>query len=562
MVKKIFQFLNKEFHSINEAALLLGAFAFLSQILGLVRDRLLAHIVGAGPTLDVYYAAFRIPDFLYVSLGSLASVTVLMPFIVNKMGDSAEYNDAVRKFMNNTFSAFILVMFICCSVIFILMPSLAHVVAPGFTPDQIHLLINVSRMMLISPILIGVSNLIGTITQLAKKFFIFSLSPVFYNAGIIIGIILLYPIFGVNGLAFGVVLGAALHMLIQIPTVKKEGVSLTYIRSIDWKEIFSIVKVSLPRTLTLSFGSFAFMALIALASTLVPGSISLFTFSFNLQSVPVGIIGISYSVAAFPMLVRSYNSNNIDNFRKQIVDGARQIIFWSLPIMTLFIVLRAQVVRVVLGSNAFTWAQTRLTAAGVALFVISLCSQALVLLLVRGYYASGNTKKPLIVNLFSSILVVIFGFIFINIFKSNPGISTFIESSLRVQGVHGTIMLALPLAYALGSIINVVLLWRIFRKDFLDGYKSGINKTIFQVGTSSIILGFVSYIMLGILVKVISLSTFVGVFLQGFIAGIVGIIVFSIILILFKNEEFSDIVKAITHKFWKEKVIAPEQADL
>ncbi len=562
MVKKIFQFLNKEFHSINEAALLLGAFAFLSQILGLVRDRLLAHVVGAGPTLDVYYAAFRVPDFLYVSLGSLASVTVLMPFIVKRMGGDVEYNAEVRKFMNNTFSAFLLVMLACSGVIFIFMPYLANLIAPGFSPDQMHLLVNTSRMMLISPILIGISNLIGTITQLTKKFFIFSLSPVFYNLGIILGIVLIYPTLGVQGLAIGVILGALFHMLIQIPTVSKAGIRLKFVKNIDWNEIYSIVKVSLPRTLTLSFGSFAFMALIALASTLVPGSISLFTFSFNLQSVPVGIIGISYSVAAFPMLVHSFNSKNIENFRSQIVEGARQIIFWSLPTMALFIVLRAQIVRVILGSNSFSWAQTRLTAAGVALFVISLCSQALVLLLVRGYYAAGNTKKPLLVNLSSSILVIILGYVSIHVFQSYSGFQTNIESLLRVQGVHGTIMLALPFAYALGSLVNVVLLWGIFKKDFMKNYNSGINRTIFEVSIASIALGSVAYLMLGILDNVFSLSTFIGVFLQGFVAGIAGIIVFCIVLILLKNKEFISITKAVTHKFWKEKVIAPEQAEL
>jgi putative peptidoglycan lipid II flippase len=304
------------------------------------------------------------------------------------------------------------------------------------------------------------------------------------------------------------------------------------------------------------------MALIALASELVPGSISLFTFSFNLQSVPVGIIGISYSVAAFPMLVQSFNSKNIENFRLQIVEGARQIIFWSLPVMALFIVLRAQIVRVVLGSNAFSWGQTRLTAAGVALFMISLCSQAMVLLLVRGYYAAGNTKKPLLINLFSSVLVVVFGYLLIAIFKSHPTIQPFIESALRVQGVSGTIMLALPLAYALGSLVNVVLLWRIFRKDFLKGYYSGINRTILEVGAGSIILGTVSYYMLGILDNVFSLSTFIGVFFQGFFAGVAGIMAFCIVLIGLKNNEFVAVFRAIKHKFWKSSVIAPEQSDL
>src|SRR3989339_2231642 len=99
MVNRIITFLNKEFRGVNEAALLLGGFAFLSQILGLIRDRTLAHIVGAGPMLDIYYAAFRIPDFLYISIASLASVTVLMPFVMDKINSNNSSTLKAKKFM-------------------------------------------------------------------------------------------------------------------------------------------------------------------------------------------------------------------------------------------------------------------------------------------------------------------------------------------------------------------------------------------------------------------------------------------------------------------------------
>ena len=175
MPKKIFSFFNKEFHGVNEAALLLGGFAFVSQLLGLVRDRTLAHIVGAGPTLDVYYAAFRIPDFIYISIASLASITVLMPFLIEKIYSSEEDGkERARKFLNNVFSAYMMFMVIVCAVIAILMPYIAKYVAPGFSEEQFHTLVIVSRIMLMSPIFIGLSNLIGTVTQMFKNFFIFS----------------------------------------------------------------------------------------------------------------------------------------------------------------------------------------------------------------------------------------------------------------------------------------------------------------------------------------------------------------------------------------------------
>ncbi|MCC6323592.1 murein biosynthesis integral membrane protein MurJ [Candidatus Nomurabacteria bacterium] len=561
MVKKIFTFLNKEFHGVNEAALLLGSFAFLSQILGLVRDRLLAHIVGAGPVLDIYYAAFRIPDLLYVSVASLASITVLMPFIVGKMKGEDGHNDA-RKFLNTIFSAFMICMLVVSIIVYILMPQIAHLIAPGFNPNSYDILVHTSRIMLLSPILIGFSNLIGTVTQLYKKFFVFSLSPVFYNIGIIIGIIFFYPSFGTYGLAYGVILGAIMHLAIQIPTVVSHNLLPRFTNKIAWREVISVIKISIPRTLTLSFGSITMIIFIALASKLSAGSISLFTFSFNLQSVPVGIIGISYSVAAFPILVRAYAKNDMETFRINIIGGIQQIIFWSLPIMAIFIVLRAQIVRVILGASTFSWGQTKLTAAAVALFIISLVSQSIVLLLVRGYYASGNTKKPLWINLFSSIVVVVLGFVILQLFYTMPILRHTIESLLRVTDVHGTEMLALPFAYAIGSLINVGLIWLSFRKDFFAGIKTGISRTVFQSIVATLVIGIISYFSLDIFDNIFSLFTFWGIFLQGFSAGVLGIIAGILTLHLMKNKEYIAVRDAMSHKFWKRNVAIPEQKAL
>lgn len=563
MKKSIITFLNKEFRGVNEAALLLGGFAFLSQILGLIRDRILAHSVGAGPVLDIYYAAFRIPDFLYISIASLASVTVLLPFLVEKInGGSDEGHNQAKAFLNNVFSAYMLFMLVASLLLFILMPIIARYIVPGFTDVQISLLIKISRIMLLSPIFIGLSNLVGTITQLFRNFFIFSLSPIFYNIGILFGIIYLYPMIGLYGLALGVVIGAFVHFLIQVPTVFSHDFLPKFTFKINWSEIFQIVKMSLPRTIALSSNSLAFIVLIAIASTLKEGSISLFTFSYNLQSVPVGIIGISYSVAAFPILVQSYSMKDMGNFIGHIVGAAKQIIFWSLPVITLLIVLRAQIVRVVLGSETFTWSDTRLTAAAVALFVISLITQSLVLLFVRGYYAAGNTRKPLIINVLSSVMVIVFALIVINLFKTYPYFLTQLESILRVEKVPGTIMLALPIAFALGSMLNFILIWIMFKKDFLKGAHSGLFRTFIESTVSALMMGLIAYISLGIFNHIFNLTTGLGVFLQGLFSGLLGIIFGLATLTILKNREYIGIKKALHNKFWQNRVVAPEQSDL
>ncbi len=562
MAKRILVFLNKELNGMNEAALLLGGFAFLSQILGLIRDRMLAYMVGAGPILDTYYAAFRIPDFLYISVASLASVTVLMPFIVGKINSGPEGKEIAHRFLNNIFSAFIIFMVIASIIMLIAMPYLAKLIAPGFSQSQLKLLITVSRIMLLSPIFIGLSNLIGTITQLYKNFLVFSLSPVFYNIGILAGIIFLYPILGIYGLGIGVIIGAILHLLVQIPIVANHKFLPKLVSRIAWKEVWQVARLSLPRTLTLSSNSIAFIVLIAMASTLKAGSISLFTFSFNLQSVPVGIIGISYSVAAFPILVESFSRKNMKNFANHIIQAARQIIFWSLPVLALLVVLRAQIVRVILGSRTFTWADTRLTAAAVAIFVISLVTQGLVLLFVRGYYAAGNTKKPLFVNVFSSIMVVVMAYSFVHIFHSYPNILSELEYILRVKNVPGTIMLALPLAYALGSILNFFLIWILFKKEFLRNISLKLWPTFIQSFIGAITIGTATYISLGIFSNIFNLKTFHGIFLQGFISGIIGIIFGIAILLLIKNKELHSIINTLNHKLNHDRVIAPGQGEL
>ncbi len=561
MVKKFFSFFNKEFNGINEAALTLGALSLCSQILGLFRDRLLAHSVGAGAELDVYYAAFRVPDFLYVSIASLVSITVLMPFIVEKMSHEQDKRHT-KDFLNNIFSGFMFFILFASLLVYIFMPQIAHFIAPGFSLESFSTLVSTSRIMLLSPILIGFSNMIGTITQIQKKFFIFSLSPVFYNLGIIFGIIFFFPEFGTAGLAYGVILGAFLHLLVQVPTVLASGLFPRFVSQINFNDIWNVVKISIPRTLTLSLNSLAFIVLISIASNLDEGSISLFTFSYNLQAVPLGIIGVSYSVAAFPMLNRAYVSKDMLKFKNQVILGIKQILFWALPTTALFIVLRAQIVRVVLGVRSFSWGQTKITAAAVAVFMLALVAQAIILLLVRAYYASGNTRKPLITSLFSSIAVILFGYIFLHVFNSQFDFRIIFENILRVNGTNGTEMLALPLAFITGSIINLVWLWLRFRKDFLYGVKTGISTTFRQVFFATICVGAVAYFMLGVFDDVFNINTFWGILLQGLCAGLVGIVAGVLALYSMDNKEYKNIVNILTHKFNRKIVSVPEQADL
>jgi len=557
---KILRIFGKEFGNVNQAALLLGSFAFLSQILGLFRDRSIAHFIGPSPMLDAYYAAFRIPDLIFISIASLASITVLIPFIANRMSGEKVTIEA-KKFMNDVFTVFLSIMVLVSIIIFFLMPYIVSFTAPGFSPEMKIKVIELSRIMLLSPILLGLSNLFGTITQLFRKFFFYSLSPLFYNFGIIIGVLFLYPIFSIYGLAMGVVLGAFMHFLIQTFASSGCGFRPHFSKLINFTDIKKVVLISLPRTLGLSLNNIALIAIVALASFLKDGSISIFNLSFNLQSVPLGIIGLSYAVAAFPTLTKSYSSGKIDDFKNHLKSAARQIIFWSLPVTFLFIVLRAQIVRVVLGSGHFSWENTRLVAASLAVFSISIMAQGLIALFARAYYAGGNTRRPLFINFISSFSIVIFSALFLYIFKNVSFFHYFIESLLKVSDIPGTEILMLPLAYSFGTIINLILLWFFIKKDFMKK-ELFIIKTFFQSLGASFFIGLVSYLSLNIFSPILGTTTFWGVFLQGFISGILGILAGILVLHLLKNEELKDLIKTFRTKFWRAKVIIPDQEGL
>ena len=555
MVKKFFNFFSKEINGLHEAAYLLGFFALLCQLLALVRDRILAATFGAGHDLDMYYSAFRIPDFIFVMVASLVGISVLVPFIIEKVNIIQE---ATKKFIDNIFSAFFLLIILVSFITFFLAPYLVPMIFKGFPAKDFPELIMLTRILLLSPILLGLSNFFGSITQVYKRFVIYSISPMVYNLGIIIGVIFLHPIFGLRGVVYGVVLGALLHLLIQIPFVIRQGMFPKLKINFDWPEIRKVITLSVPRTFTLGIAQITTIFLIAMATFMKDGSVTVFNFSINMQSVTLSIIGVSYSIAAFPTLAKFFVEKQMTKFLAEMVTSARHIIFWSIPISILFIVLRAQVVRTILGSGEFNWDSTRLTAAALALFSFSALAQGLILLFVRGYYAMGNTKKPLIIGTISGVFIVVLSYLFVKLFASYLVFQDFIESLFRVSDIQGTSVLMLALGYSLGISINCILLWVCFGRQF-SGFTKALRKTLLHTFSASVIMGFVSYLGLNIFDDLFNINTTSGIFMQGFLSGVLGIIAGIIIIKLLKNQELEEIWITLHHKIWKVK---PLPADI
>jgi putative peptidoglycan lipid II flippase len=522
MVKKIIGFLGREIKGLHEAAYLLAVFSLLSQFLGLIRDRLLASTFGASSVVDLYYASFRIPDLMFVVVTGLVSASVLVPLLSHHLQDQKE----LKKIIDSLFSIFIVASLIIILIVFVFAEPLLKVFIPGIASgSNFSDLILFTRILLLSPFLLGVSQLFGGIVQAYRKFFIYAISPILYNAGIIVGIVFFYPIFGVVGLIYGVVLGLILHVIIQLPTVSKHNLIPRLTLDVDWKIVKKVVLLSMPRTVTLA------------------------------------IIGVSYSLAAFPTLSRLFVNGQKQEFLSHLITASRHIIFWSFPIIVMFIVLRAQIIRTILGAGAFDWSDTRLTAAALALFAISVIAQSLILLFVRGYYSTGQTRKPLLINVSSMVLTIILSFVLVDYYVSNTGFQIFFNNLMRVDNVAGSAVLMLPLAFSIGTIFNSILLWISFEKSF-RGFSKTLGIVFRQSLIASVVAGYVSYLLLQVFVRVFDINTTIGVFSQGFFAGIIGLSVGVAILKLMKNNEIEEVWKTLHHKIWKAKPIAQGQEEL
>lgn len=569
MVKKLFQLFHREFSGLHQAAFLLAGAGLLADILALFRDRLLASTFGAGRALDIYFVSFRVPDFLYTATLLIAANTALIPIFLKKFSEDQK---KAQYFMGGIFVIFFLITVFLVLISFWLMPFLIAVVAPGLEgADKVQAVL-LSRILLLSPVLLGLSNLVSSVIQSFRRFFIYALSPIFYNFGIIAGILFFYPFLGLAGLAWGVALGALLHFLVQIPSLIRLGFRINF-RLVDLtNDFWQVIRLSFPRTLGLSLNQLTLVVITAIASTLAAGSIAVFNFASNLQSVPLSLIGISYSVAAFPTLARFFVKNNKREFFLSFLTAFRHIIFWSVPATFLFIVLRAQIVRVILGAGFFGWTDTRLTAAALLLLSLSIISQGLIMLLVRAFYAADRTIFPVTANFISSALIIGLSFFLVWFLKTSKIFSEFFVVFLRTEGLEGVSMLALPLAFSLGSLVNVFLLGAGFYKifghsifaEFPDwgSMKKRLYKSFLEIGFAGLVLGMISYFSLRLLDNIFNLGTFIGVFSQGFLAGFLGLLAGALTLWVFDNEEFLIVAGTFHQKFWKASVISQEPEKL
>jgi putative peptidoglycan lipid II flippase len=534
MIKKI---LHSKINSIAMAAFLVAFSSLASRLLGVIRDRILASSFGAGDALDVYYAAFRLPDMIYnlLVLGALSAGFI--PLFAKKLKREGEDQAEAWQVANNLINilGFSLLVISLLGIIFA--PGLMHIFTPGFDADKQLLSANLSRIMFLSPIILGLSGIVGGVLQSFKRFFIYSLSPIFYNIGIIIGALYFVPLLGISGLAWGVIFGASMHLLIQLPTLYSLGFNYRFtfnLRSPEVKKIFSLM---VPRTLALAISQVDLLVSTAIASTLSIGSLSIFNFANNLQFFPIGIFGISFATAAFPVLAEhAHEPQKMIGYFSKVM---RQILFFIIPASVIFWLLRVEIIQVVLGGGAFDWAATVLTFKTLGFFIISLFAQASIPLLVRMYYAREDSLRPFYVGLATVAIDIVLAW-----------------TLSRLLGVGG-----IALAFSIASIINFLLLWLVLEMKIGDLDKRRIFTSASFFCLAAGLAG-----LAGIATKLaanalLSSEVYYFVLIKGMIIGAVFGAVYLLCTYLFKNEEAQVLVSRFHKKISSSDLRGADQSE-
>ncbi len=540
------KFLNSQAKSISSASLILAISYLVSACLGLVRDRLLAGTFGAGDELDAYYTAFTVPDFVSLILIfgaiSAAAIPVFSGYLIKSKDEAWQYFSKLL----NVFLGFLIVV---CIIFIIFTPAIISLMAPGFSGHKRELAIMLMRIMFLSPIILGASNMISGILQVFNRFLVTAFAPLLYNLGLIIGILFFVPKFGVVGLAFGVVLGGILHLLIQLPALFFSG--FKYKANFDYKDpgVVKTIKLMAPRSLGLGAGQLNTIATTAIASTLLSGSIAVFNLANNLSAIFINVVATSVSTASFPAMAMAFLKQENEEFLKKFSGIFRQIVFLVVPLSLLLLILRAQIVRVVLGVGKFDWADTKLTTACLGILALNLVAQALILFLSKTFYAAHNTKIPAIISGLTVAFNIALSLLLVKLVSLFPWFNFFLQRILRLDGVANIGVIALALAYTITAVLECSILLYMFYKKFPNLKTKEILDSLYKVLIASVIMVVVTFLIRNLLGNIVSLQTFWGILFQLVASGSIGAGTYAVATHMLKSPESRAIVDSFLKRF-------------
>ncbi|MBA2265528.1 MAG: murein biosynthesis integral membrane protein MurJ [Chloroflexi bacterium] len=444
------------------ASLILTVAALASRLLGWIRLLVIGSQFGASRELDAYFAAFRIPDAIFqlVVAGALSAALIPVFSSYRARGQEAE----AWQLASSVINLVLIALAVFSLVMAIFAPLFVPIVAPGFDAPTTELTIRMTRIMLISPVLIGMGAVVTGVLNSYQQFTVPAIAPLLYNLAIILAAVFLAPIMGVEGLAVGVAIGSLAHLAVQLPNLARVGQRYDLTIGLSHPGVRRVAWLMGPRTLGLAAGQINFLVSTVLASGLPEGSLTAYNYAFQLSQIPVGVIGVSIAVALFPTLSQDAALGRIGEIRRQVVNAVRVLVFVAAPLTAIMIVLREPLTSVFYQYGLFSQSATERTASTLLFFAIGLVGHIVVHVLTRAFYAMQDTKTPVA---WAIVAVAI-----------NVPLMAMLVGPMGVEG--------LALALSIAAVLEVIgLLWFLRRRiESVDG--AAIMRTVVRSGVAGL----------------------------------------------------------------------------
>lgn len=377
--------------SLARAGLVVSGAFLISRVLGYVRVIVIANAFDPGE-LDAFFAAFRIPDLIFQLVAAGALSSALVP-IVSAIFTTGERSRAWRV-VSTVINLMLIALIVLAVALFVLAPWVVHIITPGFEGAKLEQTIELTRIMLLSPIFLAMAAVATSVLNADGRFVASAIAPIVYNVAIIGGAVILGPSLGVEGLALSVVVGSLGHLLVQLRPLARIGFRYEpRIDAADPQARKALVLMA-PRAIGLGVTQITFIVVTALASRLGEGAVADFNYAFLLLQIPLGIIGVPLGIVVLPTLSQSAAVGHEDAFASLLTRALRLLVYVMVPIAVLTAVVRQPVVEVLFGGGKVDQVDLDLIAVTLVGFVVGLTAHAMIAVLARAFYARQDTVTP------------------------------------------------------------------------------------------------------------------------------------------------------------------------
>jgi putative peptidoglycan lipid II flippase len=377
---------------IARAGLIVTSAFFVARVLGSVRLIVIGAQFGASADLDAFLAAFRIPDFIFQLVAAGALSSALIPVVAGLLATDQEAR--AWRVASTVANLMLAVLLVLAAFVAIFAPVIVPAITGHFTPEQTQRTIELTRVMLLSPILLACGALATSLLNAKGRFGASAVAPIVYNVMIILAAVFLAPSMGVLGLAVGVVIGAAGHFLVQVPPLRQIG--FRYRPAIDLHDgdAREALLLMVPRAIGLAASQLTFLVAVSVSTGLGVGAVTAFTFAFSIFQLPIGLLGIPLGVVTLPSMSRELALGQVERFLALVRQAIRLILFVMIPLTGLAIITRGGVVRLLFDYGRMDEQALEWTAATLGWLLLAITSESIIAILARAFYAGRDTATP------------------------------------------------------------------------------------------------------------------------------------------------------------------------